>query len=94
MSLDFFKLGIFKVTNSSTSVIEKILLNPPSCKQITYFYYALCSYEVVNTQDLRRLWEGELQLTITEEEWEQVWSQANKISICNRHQSYSAQHCA
>lgn len=29
-------------------------------------------------------YEGELQLTIAEEDLERVWSQANKISICNR----------
>lgn len=71
------------VTNPSMSVIEKIPLNPPLCKQISCFYNALCLYEVVTTQDLRRLWEEELQLTITEEDWDRVWSQANKISVCN-----------
>lgn len=75
------------VTNPSMWTIEKFLLNPLLSKQISYnyeikqsLYNALCCYDVENTQHFRRLWEGELQLIITEEDWRQ----AIMISDCNR----------
>lgn len=73
--------------NNSSSQIEKILSLRISKKCITAFYRTLSHNSPLTSQDTKRAWERDLGVTIDNSNWQEVWSHAKDISICNRTKS-------
>lgn len=72
------------LTNSSSSEIEKQLFKMHLIKSISSFYSLLSEYANTSTHFLKIIWEKELNIQVTDEDWNIVWKNAKNLSICNK----------
>lgn len=83
---DFFRFFTNKDTTilecQNISHVERQLLQK-SGRSISLFYNILKEYNTVNTYILRGLWETELNVKITDDDWIDVWKNAKSLSVCN-----------
>jgi len=71
--------------NRSLSPIEKVLFQIPGEKSVSQLYKILkASSEGNVTFNSRLTWERELSVSISEDDWINIWKYAKSISVCNR----------
>ena len=61
-----------------------MLFQQPQKVSLSSLYAVMSDMSSANTQKIRGVWEKELSVTINEETWKDIWSQAKNISICTR----------
>lgn len=54
---------------------------------LLFFYKALNSNSPLASQTTKGAWEKDLGVAIDDADWQEVWSQAMNISVCNRTKS-------
>ena len=65
------------------SPVEKLLFSTDKETFVSQFYKTIYSTPTVGLQKLKDTWEEELNITIGEEEWKDVWRHAGSTSVCN-----------
>lgn len=55
-----------------------------SIRSIHLFYGILSEYVEISTHFLKTIWERELNIQISDEEWNMAWKNAKNLSVCNR----------
>ena len=73
--------------NSEPSPLEKVLFGTFGRMSIRLLYRALRVLPAIVLQDLRGKWDTELSIAIKDDEWCDIWTYANSISVCNRAKS-------
>ena len=66
------------------SRLERQLFLQKSGSSISLFYNILKEYNITNTSSLKGLWERELNVRITNDDWNDAWKSAKILNVCNR----------
>uniref|UniRef100_A0A3B3BVU9 Reverse transcriptase domain-containing protein n=1 Tax=Oryzias melastigma TaxID=30732 RepID=A0A3B3BVU9_ORYME len=80
---DFIHKKTTLTSVTTPSPLEELLLKPPSKKIITCFYNVLNHTDSSIVLDVAKKWQIDLGVTIEEDEWEVIWNQTKRISVCN-----------
>ena len=75
------------LTNSSASQVERILSLQFSTKLISIFYQALLANSSSTSHTTKQAWEKDFGILIDDVDWQEIWTYAKEISICNRTKS-------
>lgn len=81
---DYIKRDTTILTNQNTSNSERQLFRLQLDSIIRTFYCMLKESDTTNTNHLKETWERELNVQITDEQWEEAWMSAETLSVCNR----------
>lgn len=65
------------------SRVERQLFLQKSCWSISLFYDIVKGYNTSDTYFLKGLWETDLNVRITDEDWNEVWQNTKMLSVCN-----------
>lgn len=78
---DYIKKKKTLLDNSTLSDIEKRVFHTERKMSVSILYNILKEYGKVEI--CKSTWEEELGVKITEDKWEEIWSNSQKISVCN-----------
>lgn len=81
---DYVRRKTSLLSDQSISDFEKQLFLPRFKTSIKSSYTLLKEYASTNTIHLKGLWEKELGMEINDEDWDNIWRNANSLSVCNR----------
>lgn len=86
----YFQVRHFIIKNTSlladinVTQMEKQVLLSQGKAAIRTFYASLGDCLSISTRTLGEVWERELGVEITKEMWDDIWNDAEKITVCNR----------
>lgn len=75
------------LTHSSASPVERILSSQLPRKLVSIFYQALLASSPLTSHATKQAWERDLGILIDEADWQEMWTCAKAISVCNRTKS-------
>lgn len=81
---DYVQRRTSLLSDQSVSEFEKQLFLPKLKTSIKLSYNLLKQYVCTSTLHLKEVWQNELGMVITDEEWDNAWKNANSLSVCNR----------